>query len=337
MEKIELWLPLNGDINLIKRYKNTDVIGFYGSCSEISPSARESRVLKTNYRPHFFDCVYEVHRAGMLFNYTYNSVVDLDTSQMMAIIEDISALRPDRITFASPQPLILAQDMNPKPDFEVSTVAEIINAGQCVEWEKLGASMFTLSSRLSRFPAIIAKDFAKYTVKILVNEICNLNCIFRQTHYINQARDIVYTKYPHNHCQKLMKQNWPEQMLKNNWVLPSQLKNYSDNVEFKIAGRTQTSVKIAQWADYYLAEKDPQDIMDLLPWGKAAGDETVHAGVKPVEGVQPELRRDKIDPAFFEYFKKATTPCYVRDCGKCGKCRKVAEGILNDSYLFASI
>ena len=152
--------------------------------------------------------------------------------------------------------------------------------------------MFTLSSRLSRFPAIIAKDFAKYTVKILVNEICNLNCIFRQTHYINQARDMVYSKYPHNHCQKLMKQNWPEQMLKNNWVLPSQLKNYSDNVEFKIAGRTQTSVKIAQWAVYYLAEKDPWDIMGLLPWGKAAGDETAHAGIKPVEGVQPELRKD---------------------------------------------
>ena len=322
---MRLWLPLNGSIDLIKRYKNTNVVGFYGSCPEISPSARETKVLKTNNRSHFFDCVYEVHRNGMLFNYTYNSIVDLDTSQMMGILEDISALRPDRVTFASPQPLILAQDMDPKPEFEVSTVAEIINPSQCAEWQKLGASKFTLSSRLSRFPAIIAKDFAEYDVKILVNEICNLNCIFRQTHYINQARDMVYSKYPHNHCQKLMKQNWPEQMLKNNWVLPSQLKNYSDNVEFKIAGRTQASDRIAQWADYYLTEEDPWDIMSLLPWGKAAGDETVHAGVKPVEGVQPILRKDRIDPEFFEYFKKAKIPCYSRNCKKCGKCWGTAE------------
>ena len=322
---MKIWLPWNGDINLIKRYEHTDVIGFYGSCPEISPSARETDVLKTKNRSGFFDCVYEIHRSGMLFNYVYNSIVDLDTSQMVGILENISALRPDRVTFASPQPLILAQNMNPKPVFEVSTVAEIINPSQCTEWQKLGATKFTLSSRLSRFPEIIRREFADFDVKILVNEICNLNCIFRKTHYINQARDTVYSKYPHDHCQKLMMQNWPEQMLKNNWVLPSQLENYPENVEFKIVGRTQETERIIRWANFYLTETDPWDIMDLLPWGKAGGDKTTHAGVKPIAGAQPVLRSDRIDPAFFELFKKARVPCYTRDCGKCRICKDTAE------------
>lgn len=322
---MRLWLPWNGDIGLIERYKNTDVVGFFGSCPAISPSARETSVLQTSMEASFCAAIVQMHKEGFEFAYTYNSIVDLDTTEMMDILSGIEALRPDRVVFASPQPMILAQDMKPRPEFEVSTIAEIINPSQCVEWAKIGAAKFTLSTRLSRFPEIIKRDFADFDVKILVNEICNLNCIFRKTHYINQSRDIIYDKYPHNHCQKLMLQNFPEQMLKNSWVLPSQLKNYSDNVEFKIVGRTQASWRIKQWVDYYLNERDPMDIMDILPWGKAGGDKTAHAGVDPIKGKQPELLKSKISEVFWNGFKESVKPCYAEDCEECGFCSSIAK------------
>ncbi len=322
---MKLWAPFNGDINLVKEYKGTDIVGWFGSCPEISPSARETEVLKTKRRQDFFEAVHEIHRAGMKFAYTYNSIVDNDTTETMAILEDISALRPDRIIFASPFPLILARDMKPKPVFEISTIAEIINPQQCVEWKKLGATKFTLSTRLSRFPEMIKQGFKEHDVKVMLNEVCNLNCIFRKTHYILQSMNVVFDKYPRNYCQKLTMQNWPEQILKNNWVLPSQLKLYSSNVEFKVVGRTQPSWRIKQWLNYYLTEKDPVDIMDILPWGKGVADTSPDAGFAPIEGSQPKLLKSKIDPRFFEFFKTQDVPCYAKNCEECGFCKKIAK------------
>jgi collagenase-like PrtC family protease len=321
----KFWLPLNGDMELVKRYAGTDVEGFYGSCPEISPSGREAAVLKTSKRAEFFELVHEVHRNGMKFNYVYNSIVDLDEIQMVEILEDISAVRPDIVTLASPLPLILAQSMKPKPEFEVSTIAEITNPSQCADWVELGATRFALSTNLSRFPRILAEDFKDYKVKILLNEICNLNCIFRKTHAINQAQDMSFKKYPYSKCQSKMRVNWPEQMLKNSWVLPSQLKNYSDNVEFKIVGRTQPSWRIKQWAALYLSETDPLDIMDILPYGKAANDKRVVAGFEPVEGKHLKLFTHRIDTEFFNHFAVTTDPCYARNCKTCGLCRRVAK------------
>ena len=320
----KIWAPFTGDIELVKKFKGTEVIGWFGSCPEISPSAREGSVLKTKRKQDFLEGVHEIHRAGMEFAYTYNSIVDLDTTQTMSILEDISALRPDRIIFASPQPLILSADMKPKPEFEISTIAEIVNPSQCEHWAELGATRFTLSTRLSRFPKIIEADFKKYSVKVMVNEICNLNCILRQTHYVNQAQNMVYENYPYKHCQKKMLENYPEQILKNNWILPSQLDNYPENVEFKVVGRTQPSWRIEQWLNYYLTRMDPQDIMDILPYGKAAGDKSEKAGFEPVIAEHPQLLKKKIPQEFFDYFMKTKKPCYPRNCKECGLCSKTA-------------
>ena len=327
---MKFWIPWTGDIGLLDYIKNhplkTNVVGFFGSSPVFSSSAREKSVLKTQDGAVFCEAIMEIHRAGFEFGYTFNSVVDLGIEETMDILGTIEALRPDRVVFASPHNLILAADMKPKPEFEVSTIAEIINPSQCEWWAAMGATKFTLSTRLSRFPEVIEQNFANYDVKILVNEICLLNCPWRQTHYIRQSMDIPSEVYPYNFCQREILKDFPEQILKNSWVLPSQTKNYSDNVEGKIIGRTNPLWRVKQWANYYLNEEDPEDIMDILPYGKAPDDKTVHAGFNPVEGKQPELLKLKIPEAFWNRFERSTKPCYAEDCEKCGLCKKIAKG-----------
>ena len=316
---MKFMLPFNGDLELVEYFKdNPSVIGFYGSAPDISSSARESFQLRSDGEG-LKKAIEILHNSGKIFKYVYNSLVTDTMQETVEVLRRLNYLSVDRVTVATPFHCLMASKVF-DGEVEVSTIAEVRTPQMAEDWYSLSADKVTLSTALTRFPHLIRK-YRNPTV--IAQEICGLNCILRTSHYIDQSlsKKQEMKNYPYIYCQSFLKQNYPERLLRANWVPPSFLKHYPDDVEVKIVGRTYPTEYLIRVAEAYMSGTDPVDYLDILPYGERQ--------MTTRDGERLRLLSKHLPTEFWEHFRHSKFPCFARDCVECGHCRNFAR-LYND-------
>jgi hypothetical protein len=185
---------------------------------------------------------------------------------------------------------------------EIKLTASVLMDVFCANQVEMLNDVFDVlvpSSRIVRnLPALQAlrKSF-EGLIKIIVNEGCLPNCIFRTQHFYEMGAGI---EYPHSLCNELLAKK-PWLRLTGSWILPQHL-NYYDGVydRLKLSGRVTL-----QNPEYY------KEVLDAYIHLKKRLPNRIGGG--PVCGMLSK----PIDGAFY----KKTLYC-SKECSRCSICKE---------------
>lgn len=189
---------------------------------------------------------------NITFNYTLNvsctENIELNQYSLESIIEFIHNLEEagvKRLTIAAPSLIDIVCKKFPNINVTASVISGVNSVSRGKAMEKLGVKTIALHEDATRNFELIKNINGNIDCKleIIVNSMCNFNCLYRQNHYnalahYNNKSDSTYMGYFCDNCSKLRRENHIE-IIKSPWIRPEDLPIYeSHGIDlFKIIGR----------------------------------------------------------------------------------------------------
>lgn len=190
---------------------------------------------------------------GIEFNYTLNglSMNNIEFTHdgiknIISLLNEVYNLGIRNLTVTLPSLIELIQYTGLDFKIKASTMCQISNANKASDYKKLGVNRIVLDESINR-------DFNKLKdirsafedkIEVIVNTICNKDCIYKIFHYNQIANEYTNTGsnasagyYP-NRCMMWRYENISN-LLKLSWIRPEDIKHYY-NIginHFKIQGR----------------------------------------------------------------------------------------------------
>lgn len=215
------------------------------------------------------------------------------------------------------------------PDIKLhGSVNLMVNTVQKARYLKeLGINMITIDKELNKNMSMIRKikDATGLSLKMLVNDSCLPDCLFRIQHAnaVSHVGRLSYDEYEEfgkdinpvfiRHCGKLYQKS-PWLFFKSSFIRPEDIKHYEGIIDLvKIADRMGSTEEILNIINAYSNGTYNGDLLDLIFVGKAA---LKKKGVSIFNEMLPEGFFDKI------------INC-SKDCIKCNYCRDIYEDIMS--------
>ncbi len=262
---------------------------------------------------------------GIEFNYTINAActenLELVGDGQRKIIYEIDQLMDlgiKKFTVASVSLLKLLHFIyKEKIQLTLSAIANVNSVSRAVEAERLGATTIVLGEDMTRNIQRI-KEICNHTevnIEIIVNSMCNFNCIYRKSHYNalshqhgdkNDDAVAFFTKQ----CMKKSLE-YPVELIKSPWIRPEDLERYHGlGIDiFKIIGREiADSMKLDKMLYYYFEGNFDGNLLELNNGFSMKG--------------RKKILNDRLD-GFSNYFFNESFKCLdICNTGKCMHCHK---------------
>lgn len=283
------------DCRLIETYGNITLGNYFGS----------GRLNRQQAKVDLFDLrnYIEYSRSkGIEFNYTINAP-HLQNQEFTAKgiceingflgklydagVRDLTITLPSLIELTQASPY----------DFKIkaSTICQIVNANRAEAYKRMGVEKIVVDESINRnFTALknIRNTFGE-KVELIVNQVCDLNCIYRIFHYnmisgepAGTVNDVSINYYEHR-CVLQQYKNI-ENLLKLSWIRPEDIQCYT-NIGisyFKLQGR-HTFIKkgnpLKTLECYFKGEHDG-NLMDLLTMFSTMNNFKIYIDNKQLQG-----------------------------------------------------
>ena len=287
--------------------------------------------------------VKEAKEAGILFNYTMNSIQPYGSKiEMIKHKKDIQnfvkwleGIGVYRITIANPMMALFIREVS-NIELECSTIMHIDTVTQLKYYhETFGINKFCCSILKNRNKKFL-ENAAKYCndngliFELLCQEFCGVagedkngvpyatHCAFRDSCYLchatNRSKDdsMAYNNYPMGYCMMARsknEQNW----LRMRWIRPEDQKVYNEigiNY-FKVSGRTGTTEYLKTVLEAYMSENFEGNLLTL--WKPL---QTIFSKESELTYQHPEyIDNKKLDGFIDHWFKGDGFECENEMCG----------------------
>jgi len=277
----------------------------------------------------FKDYITYSRKKGIDFNYTINAThlnnmefTREGAAELKTFLDEIYRVGVRALTISLPSVMELAQSTGHDFKIKASCLCQITNPNRAAAYKKLGVNKIVVDESLNKdfFTLKRIRDVFGENVEIIVNQICDKNCMYRMFHYNMIAGDVngnankMSINYFEHRCV-LQQLKAIDNLLKLCWVRPEDIKHYMDiGIRyFKLQGRHTFGqggdpVKTVR---YYFEEDFDGNLMDLLSMFANLTSFKVHVDNKKLEGfIKPFYEKDN--------FCK-------NNCSTCGYCRSFAE------------
>ena len=258
------------------------------------------------------------------FNFTLNAThihnqefTEKGAASILEFLGQIHGAGVRSITVTMPSLLELIKSAPYDFKIRVSCLSQITNPNRALAYKKMGAEQIVVDESLNKdFYALkrIREAFGE-KVEIIVNQICDKNCMYRMFHYNMIAGDPMGTtnkasiNYYEHRCV-LQQLKTVDNLLKLCWVRPEDIKHYvAIGINyFKLQGR-HTFVQggdPVRTTRCYFEESFDGNLIDLLTMFAKLTSFTVYVDNKKLEG-------------FIKPFMEKESFC-KNNCGACGHC-----------------
>lgn len=272
------------------------------------------------------------HQADIKFNYTFNTTClgnfelteqgQEEIAEFFYLLEQIGI---DSITVSIPSLIELIHNLDFKFEIKSSTLCNIINANKAIALKQMGCNRIVLDESINRdFRQL--KNIVKSIgdgVEIIVNVICNKNCIYRMFHQNQVSHDFDPSKKSHtyySHRCMMKRTDLIENLFLMNWIRPEDI-HYYENMgisHFKLQGRqavlTGNPVKVLE---SYMRRDYEGNLLELLDL------------FSPTNSFMPYINNKQIGN-FIQRFYENYDFCQ-NNCTECGYCKSIALDVLDVS------
>lgn len=337
---------------LNEKYKGkAQVMEFFGSdAGHQELTARPGWRIQDITPEYFADYVKKAKDAGILFNYTMNSIqpygskVEMlkhkkEIQDFVLWLEEVGVYR---ITVANPMLALFIREVS-NIELEISCISHIDAVTQLKYYhETFGINKFCCNIIKNRNKKFL-ENAAKYCnengiiLELLANEFCSVAgedkngvpycapCVFRDSCYLCHATNrtkedsMCYNNYPMGYCMTSRaknEQNW----LRARWIRPEDQKIYKEigiNY-FKISGRTASLSYLVTILEAYMSENWEGNLLQL--WKPL---ETIYDGGLELSHEHSEyIDNKKLDGFLDKWFKGCGWECENELCGiTCKYCK----------------
>lgn len=335
---VKFSVPFNGDPELVdflldnKRFIN-DI--YFGMPHNLLPSGRiiEYNEKSENYLSNLIKSLKTLKENKIICNLAMNSacegekIFSRDTLNKYKyfISEFVKDDLIKGVILSNPVYIKELKKEFPNLIFSISINANINSVYRAKYADKMGFNTITIDRDINHNKELIKRISKNVSakIKVLVNECCLNECLFRSFHFnlmSHHKKDIDYKKrIP---CVEIYSKE-PWDMLKSSFILPKDLKGYEGFVDvFKIAGRNLPTRILKYLLKSYFYRKKKGDLLAILScYGLFTWkDEFIKKNNKI-----PYLEMNKLP----ENFRKIISNCNF-NCKKCNYCKNIWDYCLTN-------
>lgn len=268
-------------------------------------------------------------RMGIQFNYLFNATClsnkEFTESGIRRIISFLTTLYNigvKTVTVCIPSIMELIELSDIPLNIRASTLCGIVNAEKAKAFMRLGASRLVADESINRDFEQLKRinEVCSGGLELIVNVICNKNCIYRPFHHNQMSHNNLYGQacvdYYSHRCI-LKRGEEPSNLLKMNFIRPEDIKYYeSIGIDkFKIQGRQAViGGNIYKTVKLYFERKYDGDLLDLLDC------------FLPTNSFRIRLENRILDEFLEPFYTKRICK---NDCDKCNYCDDFIQQCLN--------
>ena len=284
------------------------------------------------------------------FNYTLNSThlhniefSEKGVRELKDFLGQLYEAGVQSLTVTLPSLIELVQASGYTFNIKASTLCQVTNANRALAYKKMGVHKIVADESINKdfFQLKRIRESFGENVEIIVNQICDKNCMYRMFHYNMIAGDSqgtadkVSINYYEHRCV-LQQLKSIDNLLKLCWVRPEDLKYYSriGINNFKLQGR-HTFVQggdPVKTVKYYFDESFDGNLMDLLSMFAKLTSFKVHLDNKKLEGyIKPFFEKENFcnnDCKNCRYCETFVKKCI--DYDRAGEVVKLAREFYNE-------
>lgn len=269
---------------LNKSFKNAKVVETYGSITlgNYLESGRATSQLQAIDLYDLKGYVEYSRQKNISFNYAINGThmqnrefTENGVMEIKTLLRDLYDAGIYSLTVAMPSLIKLVQSTGYDFEIKASTLCQVTNANKAAAYKNMGVDVIVVDESINR-------DFKKLRnvrevfgdkVELIVNPICQQDCIYRPFHYnqtttasVGNSNQISINFYEHN-CVLQRYENFSK-LLKISFVRPEDLKYYNSIGinHFKVQGRHTFLIggDPVKTVKCYFEEKHDGNLMDLF-------------------------------------------------------------------------
>lgn len=359
-------------IDGLAQYPEVDSV-FAKLSTDATGGGRAAYVLPKLSRKRAEDFIVYAHAKGIKFVYLYNAAclgnMEFTKEGRKKLIREmkwaVEEAKVDGITVATNYLFRLLRKKYPKLKVGVGIFMKFGELERFKYYEDQGADYITVGFNNVRDFKMM--EMLQKTIKCDLHVFVNNICLFSCPHIIYHPNVLTHmskTYAPssrvcvdyHTWTCNVIKCEKPEELIKSRWIRPEDLHIYEEMgfTHFKITDRSRATSWLVRATKAYVERKYDGNLCDILSL-EIPGDE---------KNIQPEINRrfrrqllkycasdqvwlrgsfgwgktgrphinNRNLDGFLEFFKK--NECYIKDCDRCGYCKKVAEKAVYfpDSY-----
>lgn len=316
---------------LNRSYEHSRVFETYGNIT-IGNFFGSGRLIRHTPKIDIFDFKDYIEysmKKGIDFNYTLNAThlhnmefTQEGAAELKDFLREIFKTGIRSVTVSLPSLMELVQSTGYDFSIKASCLCQVTNPNRALAYKRMGVNKIVVDESLNKdfFTLKRIRDAFGENVEIIVNQICDKNCMYRMFHYNMIAGDAqgtankVSINYFEHRCV-LQQLKTIDNLLKLCWVRPEDIKYYTEigiNY-FKLQGR-HTFVQggdPVKTVKYYFEEDFDGNLMDLLSMFANLTGFKVHVDNKKLEG-------------FIKPFYEKENFC-KNNCPTCGYCESFAQ------------
>lgn len=270
-------------VDLNNTYENSKVLETYGNITlgQTIESGRPIDMLPKIDLMNLNKYVAYSKKQGIGFNYTLNAshmnnkeFTEEGVKNILNFIEQLHLIGVNSLTVTLPSVFEIIKATKHNFEIKISVICAINNANKAIAYKNLGAKRIVVDESINRnFKQLrnIVNAFGD-KVEVIVNQVCNKNCIYRIFHYNQISSDSIKilnktsVDYYSHRCL-LQRYNHVSNILKMTWIRPEDIKFYN-NIginHFKLQGRQLVHKgDIVKTVEYYFKESFEGNLMDLI-------------------------------------------------------------------------
>ena len=307
--------------------------------------------------------------CGIKFNYLYNAGcvggMEFSTEGRNAMLQEldwaVERANVDSITVSTNYLFKLARKRYPKLKVVIGVFMKVGEPEKLRYFEDLGAHEITLGIYINRDFKVLEKlrKTVRCHLRLFLNQTCLFNCPYTSYH----ARFLAHASQANNRschvcvdlncrgCSK-RKLDEPEEIIKSRWIRPEDLRLYEDMGydRFKLTDRTRSSSWLIRAAEAYISRSYDGDLADILALMIPGEEQDIAPDVNKafrrgllknsqdrlwLKGTwgwgkfgRPYIDNRKLD-GYIEFFRRPGINCFLRDCSRCGWCKKWADKVVS--------
>lgn len=266
------------------------------------------------------------------FNYTLNGTcmgnkefTNEGIKNLKKFFKDLENIGVQSVTLALPSLFEIVKSIDCKLEIKSSTLCQVTNANKAISLKKLGADRIVVEESINRDFSTLQRITNAFgdKVEVIVNTLCNKDCIYRPFHYNQMSHDCVLTneesiKDHYNNLCIMKRIESLSNLLKINWIRPEDIELYTQVGinHFKIQGRNAVMkgncYKVVR---SYFEESFDGNLMDLLELYSNLCSFKIYIDNKRLDG-------------YVEKFFQNRDFC-KRDCENCKYCDNVIMNCLD--------
>jgi len=330
-DRIKFSVPYNGDYEIVEYFiENKKFISdvYFGLPHKVITSGRiiDYNFKSSDYLKNLPLALKKLKENGIKCSLVMNRSCDGEMTFSPELVQKYKEIiRPlvnenliDNVVLSNPVYFTELKKEYPLLTFSISVNSNINSIYRAKFIDQLGFDIIIVDRDINHNEELIKNisNNVSAKIKLLVNECCLNECLFRTYHFnllSHHQGDIAYHKILP--CTKIYSKE-PWKMLKSSFILPKDLDNYDDFVDiFKLAGRELPTKLLKHLLEIYFHRKNEGDLLTVL---SSYGLHVWKNEFIKKHNKIPYLQMDKLP----KNFKSFIANCDL-NCKECNYCEKV--------------